>query len=62
MAIADLNNQYADKAGNGYWNDPDVMVTGDQGLTLDQQRVHFALWCIMSSPLILGNDPRNMSD
>ena len=62
MAIADRNNQYADKAGNGYWNDPDMLVTGDQGLTLDQQKVHFALWCIMSSPLFLGNNPLNMSN
>jgi alpha-galactosidase len=61
MEIAHKNNEYADKAGNGYWNDPDMMVNGDQGLTLDQQRVHFALWSIMSSPLMLGHDPRNAS-
>ena len=52
---------HARYAGNGYWNDPDMLVTGDQGLTIDEQRVHFALWCIMSSPLMLGNDVRNMS-
>lgn len=61
MTIVDQNNQFAHRAGSGYWNDPDMMVTGEQGLTLDQQRVHFALWCIMSSPLMLGNDPRNMT-
>lgn len=56
--IAELNNRWADHAGNGFWNDPDMLVTGDQGLTLDEQKSHFALWCIMSSPLMLGNDPR----
>ncbi len=56
-----LNNQSAAYAGNGYWNFPDMLVIGDQGLTLPEQKVHFALWCIMSSPLILGNDPRHMS-
>ncbi len=61
MNLAEINNQYADKAGNGYWNDPDMMVTGAQGLTVNEQKVHFALWCIMTSPLITGNDPRNMS-
>jgi arylsulfatase A-like enzyme len=61
MAIADENNKYADFAGYGYWNDPDMMVTGNHGLTLEEQKVHFALWCIMSSPLILGNDPRAIS-
>lgn len=24
-------------------------------------RSHFSLWCIMASPLLLGNDPRSMS-
>jgi alpha-galactosidase len=28
------------------------------GLTLTQQRSHFSLWVMLSSPLILGNDPR----
>jgi len=60
-AVALENNESAQYAGNGYWNDPDMMVTGNQGLTLEEQKAHFALWCIMSSPLILGNDPRNMS-
>ena len=48
-------------AGNGYWNDPDMMVTGNQGLTQEEQKAHFALWCVMSSPLMLGNDPRAMT-
>lgn len=61
MHIADKNNKFYKHAGPGYWNDPDMMVIGDQGLTYEEQKVHFALWCIMSSPLMLGNDPRNMS-
>jgi alpha-galactosidase len=63
MHIARVNNMAADAAGNGYWNDPDMMVTGEQGgLSLAEQESHFALWCIMSSPLILGNDPRIMTN
>ena len=61
MTVAGQNNQYAKYAKPGYWNDPDMLVTGKQGLTIEEQKAHFALWCIMSSPLILGNDPRNMS-
>jgi alpha-galactosidase len=38
-----------------------MLVTGEQGLTEAQQEAHFALWCVMSSPLILGNDPRDMT-
>lgn len=41
-------------AGKGYWKDLDMLVTGDQGLNFEQQKSHFALFCIMSSPLMLG--------
>ncbi len=61
MQIADENNKWAKYAGAGYWNDPDMLVTGNQGLTNEEQKAHFALWCIMSAPLMLGNDPRNMT-
>ena len=62
MRVADLNNAHAAAAGDGYWNDPDMLVTGEQGMSDPEQEAHFALWCMMSSPLILGNDPRNMTD
>lgn len=61
LEIAENNNHAADKAGNGYWNDPDMMVTGNNGLNEVEQISHFALWSIMSSPLFMGSDPRNMS-
>lgn len=60
LHIAAVNNKSAQYAGNGYWNNPDMLVLGDQGLTVDEQKIHFALWCIMSAPLMLGNDPRQM--
>jgi alpha-galactosidase len=61
MEIAETNDKWAKIAGAGYWNDPDMLVTGDQGLTNEEQKAHFALWCVMSAPLMLGNDPRNMT-
>lgn len=61
MSIAEENNKWAKYAGPGYWNDPDMLVTGRQGLTNEEQKSHFALWCIMSAPLMLGNDPGNMA-
>jgi alpha-galactosidase len=61
MSIAEENNKWAKHAGPGYWNDPDMLVTGKQGLSPEEQKAHFALWCIMSAPLMLGNDPRNMT-
>jgi len=61
MGISEENSKWAKFAANGYWNDPDMLVTGEQGLSLEEQKVHFALWCLMSSPLMLGNDPRQMT-
>ena len=31
------------------------------GLTHTEQRTHFAFWCMLAAPLMLGNDPRHMS-
>lgn len=62
MTLAIKNNQYYKKARPGYWNDPDMLVTGKQGLTVEEQKAHFALWCIMTAPLFLGNDPRHLSE
>jgi len=61
MSIALKNSKSAAFAGHGYWNDPDMLVTGNQGLTQEEQKSHFALWCIMSAPLMLGDDPRHLS-
>jgi len=61
MTIAEENNRFAARAGQGYWNDPDMMVTGGHGLTQEEEKAHFALWCIMSAPLFLGDDPRQMT-
>ncbi|WP_167613449.1 glycoside hydrolase family 27 protein [Maribellus sediminis] len=62
MGIAHKNNLCADFAGSGYWNDPDMLANGDNGLSVAEQESHFALWCVMSAPLFLGNDPRYMLD
>lgn len=48
-------------AGPGHWNDPDMLEVGN-GMTVSEDRAHFTMWCMMASPLILGNDLRNMSD
>lgn len=48
-------------AGPGHWNDPDMLECGN-GMSVNEDRAHFTMWCMMASPLILGNDIRNMSD
>lgn len=48
-------------AGAGHWNDPDMLECGN-GMSDNEDRAHFAMWCMMASPLILGNDIRTMSE
>jgi hypothetical protein len=62
-----LNKQkkLAPYAEPGHWNDPDMLVLGVVGwnddsrkcrLTEDEQRLHFTMWSMLSSPLLLGCD------
>jgi alpha-galactosidase len=44
MKISDDNNIQAVHAGKGFWNDLDMLATGEQGLTVKEQKTHFALW------------------
>jgi alpha-galactosidase len=48
-------------AGPGHWNDPDMLEVGNEGLTFEESRAHFSLWCMLSAPLMAGNDVRHMS-
>jgi len=48
-------------AGPGHWNDPDMLEVGNSGLTINEARAHFTMWCILAAPLITGNDLKNMS-
>jgi alpha-galactosidase len=50
-------------ASPGHWNDPDMLVVGNVGwgpnlhpsrLTPDEQYTHISLWCLLSSPLLIG--------
>ncbi|WUJ09445.1 RICIN domain-containing protein [Actinoplanes sp. NBC_00393] len=59
--IVDVTVPLAGYARPGGFNDPDMMEVGRSGMTDTEQRSHFALWAIMASPLIAGNDLRSMS-
>ncbi len=59
--IIDENEETADWAGPGHWNDPDMLEVGN-GLPYHEDVAHFSLWAIMAAPLIAGNDLRTMSD
>lgn len=48
-------------ASPGHFNDPDMLEVGNGKLTYNQNLSHFALWCMMSAPLVLGNDIRKIT-
>jgi alpha-galactosidase len=47
-------------SGPSQWNDLDMMEVGN-GMTVYEDKSHFALWCMLASPLIMGNDLRSAS-
>jgi len=47
-------------AGPGHWNDPDMLEVG-KGMKVNEDRAHFAMWCMLAAPLMAGNDLRKMS-
>uniref|UniRef100_L7LX80 Alpha-galactosidase n=1 Tax=Rhipicephalus pulchellus TaxID=72859 RepID=L7LX80_RHIPC len=46
-------------ASPGRWNDPDMLVIGNFGLSYDQSRAQMALWAIMAAPLFMSHDLRH---
>lgn len=58
--IYNMNIKLSEFAGPGHWNDPDMLEVGNGKLTFEENKTHFTLWCMMASPLILGNDIRKL--
>jgi alpha-galactosidase len=54
LANLDRNDRWAQYAGPGGWNDPDMLVAGLDGLSSTQSISHVALWAVIKSPLMLG--------
>lgn len=47
-------------ARHGKYNDMDMLEVG-RGLTPEEDRTHMAMWCMLSSPLLIGCDMRDIS-
>lgn len=60
MQILDMQDGLRKYAGPDHWNDPDMMEVGN-GMSVNEDRAHFSLWCILAAPLMCGNDLRNMT-
>ncbi|CAM5086927.1 unnamed protein product [Natator depressus] len=49
-------------AGPGRWNDPDMLIIGNFGLSYEQSKVQMALWAILAAPLFMSSDLRTISE
>ncbi len=63
--IAFSQDRWQPFSGPGHWNDADMLVVGQVGwgpnlhpanLTPDEQYTHISMWCMLSSPLLIGCD------
>ncbi|WP_460808691.1 cellulose binding domain-containing protein [Micromonospora zhanjiangensis] len=59
--IINVTVPLASYAAPGRFNDMDMMEVGRGGMTDTEMRSHFAMWAVLASPLIAGNDVRSMS-
>ena len=53
--IIEKNLYLSAYAGGGHYNDMDMLEIG-RGLPANEEEVHFGLWCMMASPLLIGCD------
>lgn len=62
-SVSDIINQnlyLSAYASKGHYNDMDMLEVG-RGMTEEEDKTHFALWCIMDSPLLIGCDMTKLS-
>jgi alpha-galactosidase len=59
-SILDLQEAIRKYNGPNHWNDPDMLEVGN-GMSYNEDKAHFSLWCMLAAPLAAGNDLRKMS-
>ncbi len=60
LNIIDINADLWIYSSYGHYNDMDMLQVG-RGMTYEEDKAHFSMWCMMHSPLLLGNDLTTMS-
>lgn len=58
--IIDLNADLWRYCSPGHYNDMDMLQVG-RGMSYEEDKAHFSMWCMMNSPLLAGNDLTHMS-
>jgi alpha-galactosidase len=59
--IGFAQNDLAQWAKPGHWNDPDMLEVGNGSMTENEYKTHMSLWAILAAPLLAGNDLRSMT-
>lgn len=62
-SVSDIINQnlyLSAYASKGHYNDMDMLEVG-RGMTTEEDKTHFILWCMMDSPLLIGCDMSSLS-
>src|SRR4051794_10249494 len=64
----DANAWHPEAQGPGHYNDPDYLIPmrrmtdGSYELTQEESTTQLVMWAEMASPLVIGSDPRTLSD
>ncbi|KAL0820229.1 hypothetical protein ABMA28_006149 [Loxostege sticticalis] len=58
--FGDNQDRLAPHAGPGHWNDPDMLLIGNFGLSEDQARTQMAVWAVLAAPLLISADLATM--
>ncbi|RYZ07115.1 MAG: alpha-galactosidase [Myxococcales bacterium] len=56
VATIDATTRLAAYAGQGGYNDSDMLWLGHEGLSETESRAYFSMWAALASPLLAGND------
>lgn len=59
-SIAHAQDGIEQYTGPGHWNDPDMLEVGNGKMRHDEYVTHMSMWCMLSAPLLAGNDLANM--
>lgn len=52
----EAQNRIQPFAGPGHWNDPDMLLIGNYGLSIEQSKSQMAIWAILAAPLLMSAD------
>ncbi len=60
LKILDMHERLRKYNGPDHWNDADMLQVGN-GMDVNMDRAHFSMWAMLATPLMAGNDVRNMT-